>query len=102
MPGSDDLAINVRRAGHRHAIDLSGVIDASTVDALRGVLIDLTDQGGARIEIDLAHVDLVDSTGIGALAEAYRRGADITLRNPSPVTMRQLVMSGVDRIFHVT
>lgn len=97
----DDLAITVREDQKHPYLELVGVIDVTTVPQLRRMLLDLTDGGHKEIEIDLREVELLDSTGIGALAEAYRNGASLTLRNPSPMAMRQLVMSGVDRVFRI-
>jgi len=101
MSASDHLEITVREQ-HRHPyLELAGVIDVSTVPRLRQTLLDLTDSGQLQIEIDLREVELLDSTGIGALAEAYRHGASLTIRNPSPMALRQLVMAGVDRVFKI-
>jgi anti-sigma B factor antagonist len=97
----DELVINITERRRHPYIELSGVVDVSTVPQLRQALLDLTGSGQTRIEIDLRDVDLLDSTGIGALAEAYRNGASLTLLNPSPTTMRQLAMSGVDRVFTI-
>jgi anti-anti-sigma factor len=97
----DDLAITVRVDRKHPCLELQGVVDVTTVPQLRKLLLGLTEDGHKEIEIDLRGVELLDSTGIGALAEAYRNGASLTLRNPSPMAMRQLVMSGVDRIFRI-
>lgn len=97
----EQLVVSVTARRRHPLVQLTGVVDVSTVPALRRVLLDLTDSGETRIEIDLREVDIIDSSGIGALAEAYRHGASLTLRNASPVTMRQLAMSGVDQVFTI-
>jgi anti-anti-sigma factor len=101
MSFPDDLAITVREDRKHPSLALAGIVDVTTVPQLRKLLHDLTDAGATEIEIDLGGVEMLDSTGIGALAEAYRNGASLTLRNPSPMAMRQLVMSGVDRVFRI-
>src|SRR5262249_3692991 len=82
----------------RPVLWLSGFVDPSTAPELRETLMGLIDEGHRRIDIDLGNVTFMDSSGIGALAHAYRPGAELTVRNPVPIVMRELVMCGLDRL----
>jgi anti-sigma B factor antagonist len=60
-------------------------------------------RGVHRLELDLAAVDFVDSTGLGALlsiAETTRRtGADLALVKPSEPVLRLLELTGTLVVF---
>src|SRR5215831_6726154 len=98
MPPASGLDIQLDLTGRDPVIVLSGYVDQSTTPQLRAALGDLIDTDHNRITIDVAGVVFIDSTGIGALAGAYKRGAEVTVRHPTPTVMRELVMCGLDRL----
>ena len=102
MSPAHALQISVDEPDGDPVLRLSGFVDPSTAPQLRETLLGLIDRGQLRIEIDLREVTFMDSSGIGALAHAYRRGAELVLRNPVPIVMKELVMCGMDRLVTIT
>ena len=92
------LDISIDFSGRDPVIVLSGYVDHSTTGKLREALTELIDANHERLTIDVEGVTFMDSSGIGALATAYKRGAHVTVRHPSPTVMRELVMCGLDRL----
>ena len=58
-----------------------------------------------ELVIDLRHVDFIDSSGLRALLIERRRreqaGGSVALANPSPLVIRLLEVTGVDRVLRV-
>jgi anti-sigma B factor antagonist len=58
-----------------------------------------------ELVVDLRHVDFIDSSGLRALLIERRRreraGGTIELSNPSPLVVRLLEVTGVDRVLRV-
>jgi len=94
-----DLAVDL--TGSQPVITLHGYVDPDTAPAVRKALLDLVGDGQRRITVDLADVQLFDSSGVGALAHAYRSGAVLTVINPAPIVLRELVMCGLDRLVKI-
>jgi anti-sigma B factor antagonist len=73
---------------------LDGEVDLGSADAVcerLAIAGRLTDD----IVIDLRDVTFIDSTGVGVLATAVRRGAEIELREASPAVQRAITLSGL-------
>ena len=87
--------------GSQPVVTLHGYLDPHTAPTVRKTLLDLVEEGRRRITVDLADVKLMDSSGVGALAHAYRSGAVITVTNPQPIVLRELVMCGFDRLVKI-
>jgi anti-anti-sigma factor len=98
MAEPNALDISIDLTGRDPVIVLTGYVDQSTTQGLRDALTDLIDHDHDRVTVDVAGVTFMDSSGIGALASAYKRGAHVTIRHPSPTVMRELVMCGLDRL----
>ena len=93
-----------RQADGALVVDVRGVLDAATVDALRDALLGtLTAQRPARMVVDLTFVTFMDSLGIGALVAGHNAareiGATFVLRNPSEFVHRQLRVTGLAEMF---
>jgi anti-anti-sigma factor len=101
VPGEEEFELSVDMTGAQPVVTLHGYVDPHTAPAVRQTLLDLVEDGRRRITVDLADVRLFDSSGVGALAHAYRSGAVITVTNPAPIVMRELVMCGFDRIVKI-
>ena len=95
------LRISVDEGEDRALVTLAGFVDPSTAPELRTTLTRLVEGGQRRLEIDLRQVSFMDSSGIGALATAYKLGAAITVREPSAIVMKELVMCGLDRLLTI-
>lgn len=67
---------------------LSGALDIDGAFSLRKALFAAVDAGAARVVVDFEGVDLLDSTGLGVLVAAVKRGS----RHPMPTTI-ELVCS---------
>src|SRR3954451_2621098 len=101
MNRADEFDITVDVTGSQPVVTLHGYVDPDTAPAVRKALLDLVEDGQRRITVDLADVQLFDSSGVGALAEAYRGGAELTVVRPAPIVLRELVMCGFDRIVKI-
>jgi anti-sigma B factor antagonist len=80
-----------------HIVRIVGDLDVSNVDRLRAAL-DAIDDPHASIVVDLSELSFMDSSGLGALLERHRRGASITLRNPSSIVRRLVTATGLDDV----
>lgn len=85
-----------------YAIELHGAIDLLNAAALADELRRIIDRGFYALEIDLAEVDHVDSTGLGALVGGFKRvkqhGGTIRLRNMSPHLRRIFDVTGIAQV----
>jgi anti-anti-sigma factor len=93
-----------RQADGAIVIDVRGVLDAATVNALRAALLGaLASDRPHTMVVDLAYVTFMDSLGIGALVAgrtaAREIGARFALRNPSEFVHRQLRVTGLAELF---
>src|SRR4051812_49798505 len=93
-----------RQADGAIVIDVRGVLDAATVDALRAALLGtLAGDRPHTMVVDLTFVTFMDSMGIGALVAGHNAareiGARFVLRNPSGFVHRQLRVTGLAELF---
>jgi anti-sigma B factor antagonist len=97
--------VSTSRDGGRTVVQLSGELDLECVPVVRAELRDVFVQGGEALVIDMAGVEFIDSTGLGALVWAWKQARlfrmDFSVVNPSPEATRLLALSGLDRIFAV-
>lgn len=81
---------------------LHGRVDVLTVGELRESLHTAVDAGVGDLVVDVSDVELVDSTGLGALLSAHRRarraGRRLVLRGVGPDLHRILHRTRLDRI----
>lgn len=70
-----DLAIDVSNRGSATVLALAGDIDIHTAPALREQLANL-EADGAAVVVDLAGVNFLDSSALGALVAAHRTLSD--------------------------
>jgi anti-sigma B factor antagonist len=85
-------------------VDVRGTLDAATVGALRGALVNtLQTQRPETMIVDLTFVTFMDSMGIGTLVAGYNAARDtgtrFVLRNPSEFVHRQLRITGLTDMF---
>jgi anti-anti-sigma factor len=86
---------------------LAGELDLATADELREHVRRQVDAASAPkcLVIDLAGLDFVDVTGLGALLEARRkvvpRGGTLVLRRPRPMVLRMIELLDLDGAFEL-
>lgn len=79
-------------------------IDAAAAPALKGVVVDLANQGHFHVTIDLSRIDFVDSSGLGALINAHKtleaKGRLVLCAVPAKV-LALLKLTRLDRVFRI-
>src|SRR5690348_4355934 len=91
--------------GQTAVISLPAEIDITIADRLREELLSVANQGATLLVADLSKTTFCDSSGISAMARAYRRaqasGGDMRLVVVAPAVRRVLALTGVDRMLQV-
>ena len=81
-------------------VQLTGELDLSTVPMFVDAIEDVLDDRPPAIELDLADLTFIDSSGVGAYVTAFRRakaqGTSLSLGARSPLVQRVLELSGVE------
>jgi anti-sigma B factor antagonist len=98
-----DLQISVRKAAGASVIDLNGELDAYTSPRFREVMLDLIDDGGAKLVISMANVEYIDSSGLGALVGGLKRASErqgkIVIVCTSPQVRKVFEITGLEKVF---
>jgi anti-anti-sigma factor len=97
----------VQRSGRAVSVTGHGEIDMTTVGTLTDTLDTvLWQEQPLHIDVNLAEVTFMDSSGINALvacrAVAEPAGCRITISNPRPMVRRVLAVTGVHDLFGLT
>jgi anti-sigma B factor antagonist len=83
---------------------VAGDIDASTVSGLALALLPLP-PGSGDIELNMANVDFIDSSGLQVLIQAHQSATDqdrrVVIADPSPNVSRLLQLSGLNDVLHI-
>ncbi len=99
------LTIETKTADNLTSVNVAGEVDVSNASELSAVLAELIEQGAKSIDVSLASVPYIDSTGIGVLVGAAHKvseaGGEMTLSKPQPNVLRVLTLLGVGTEFHV-
>lgn len=81
---------------------LGGKVNMVTASLLRRRLTWLVDEGYPRIVVDLAGVDFIDSSGLGALIGGLKStrqaGGDLRIANPGEQVRLVLRLTGMERV----
>lgn len=105
MTWSDGLAASVSEEEGRTVVALAGAIDAGNSPVLRQLLLELYEQGRRHVVVDLAGVELIDSSGLGLLVAALKRYREadgtVSLRSPGQHLQKILDVTGLSRVFDV-
>jgi anti-sigma B factor antagonist len=87
------------------ALVLVGELDGYSSPAVTETITALAGEGVARVEVDLAGVSFVDSSGLAALIGATKRlraaGGDLVIHRPQLPTRRVFEMTGLHNLFTV-
>lgn len=89
----------------RVVVLVQGDVDAATAPQLRAVVDALVAEGVTELELDLAELAFLDSTGIGVVAHTVRSlqagGGTLTLRNVPSMVRRLLYVSDLERFVRI-
>ena len=95
--------LGIERTDDATVVQLAGELDLYNAPELRETLVALAGESPARLVLDLAEVEFVDSTALGVLIEARARMENrkaFLLAAPGLETHRALQISGLDQ--HLT
>jgi anti-sigma B factor antagonist len=86
-------------------VRLQGDLDMATTADLQRTLALILADAPPRVTVDLAQLEFIDSTGIGALVGGFRRAQDLGsafgLRFPGRPVMKALHLTGVDQMMPI-
>jgi anti-sigma B factor antagonist len=86
-------------------VKADGEIDVYTAPQFRQVLADALGHEPRALTVDMADVSFMDSTGINALAVAFKQcettGVELSILAPSPSVTRVLELTGLREVLHV-
>jgi anti-sigma B factor antagonist len=92
------LSIGTREVSHVTILDLQGrIVLGDEIDELRSAIRNLIDEGKKKIILNLAEVDYIDSSGVGALV-----GGFIAVRNAGGELKLLNLSQKVHDVLHVT
>ncbi len=98
-----DFGLDVSEQQSWVVLAVRGEVDVATAPKLREKLIELVNAGKARIIVDLAGVEFLDSTGLGVLVGALKRvrGADgeLVLACEEPRILKVFEITGLTKVF---
>ncbi len=107
---SPDFTVEVASADGEMIVIVRGDIDVATAPKLRAALTqvqtgDLSGRADRRVVVDMSGVTFLNASGLGVLAgaavRARRAGGEILLRDPTPMTLRLLEITGLLQIVPV-
>lgn len=79
-----------------------GRLDLPVAPGLRTKLIGLVEAGHTRVVVDLSAVELIDSSGLGALVAGFEaardNGGDLKIMSPAEQATLVLEMTNVNRV----
>ncbi len=109
MPDSEHLCsgpvLQLERADSESVVHLHGAIDLFNAAQLRTCIEELADGGERRIVLDMADLEFIDSSGLGALIAGMRRlrptGGEIVLRSSRRTTTKLLEATGLIQVLTV-
>lgn len=77
-------------------------IDATNAADMKAALNSVDTQDSSRVVLDLAAVDFIDSSGIGALLSFYKKMEQkVSLKNPTPTVLSVLELLRLHRVFEI-
>jgi anti-sigma B factor antagonist len=100
------LDINVRKHSEVHVVQLRGDLKVGPpVDSLRQTFLDLMNEGGHRLVVNLTEVNMIDSSGIGVLVRTLTQSkhheGNLKLVNPSKLALQTLKIVGLVSLFEI-
>lgn len=92
-----NLSIEIIEERNKSKVMLAGEIDLYTAPQLKAAVLPITKTAGKIVEVDLQHVDYMDSTGLGVFISALKS----TKENHSKLKLVHL-QERVLRLFSIT
>jgi anti-sigma B factor antagonist len=93
-----EMTIAVGETG-RQSLAVSGDVDASNADLVRLAIRDAAREHGTKLEVDLAGVTFIDSSGLRAIADASRalnsEGSGLVVCNVPRQVLRLLTITDI-------
>jgi anti-sigma B factor antagonist len=84
---------------------VAGEVDGANADELEAVFSEALGDGARSLVIDCAELAFIDSMGLAAIiaanTEAGLQFGTVTIRNASPMVLRLLKITGIDRILEI-
>src|SRR5699024_5231100 len=100
-----NLEIEVKEKDTKSTIILSGEIDAYTAPQLKDTLLPLTNKSEQTVEVNLGHVNYMDSTGLGvfisALKSTKENDSHLKLVDLQERVLRLFSITGLDEIMDI-
>ena len=91
-----------RREDDVTVVTATGLLNMAAAPELRQAIHDALDPAPRRILVDLAAVEFIDSSGLGALIAGLRAardaGGDLRIAAPGPQVAMVLQLSNLDRV----
>jgi anti-sigma B factor antagonist len=99
-----DLEIGKRKKGDVVILDLQGNLTIGVNEAsFKEMVSDLLSRGYNKIIVNLQNVDIIDSSGVGALVKSYttitQSGGKLKLLQPNKIVKHTLKITGLLGIF---
>jgi anti-anti-sigma factor len=95
----------VERADSYYVVRVAGNLDFASTPALEYALLPLSERPGARVTLDLADVEAIDSTALGVVLRAAKRLwstlGELDVVSPAGSVRRTLMITGLDRLIRV-
>jgi anti-sigma B factor antagonist len=79
-------------------------IDASSAASFKGRMADIVARGDRLLILNLAAVEFIDSTGLGAIVSALKavgQGGELVITNPQETVMSLLRLTRMNRVFRI-
>ena len=99
------MDMETRDVGAVRVVVLTGALDALAAGEVRSELGGLVKQGVTRLAIDLAGVNRIDSTGLGALVTTLKaardRGGELVLAGLTPPVRAVVELTRLHRVFDI-
>ena len=99
------MQMESRDVGAVRVVRLSGALDAMASGDVRKQLSELVRDGSLRLVVDLAEVDRIDSTGLGALVTTLKaardRGGELVLAALTPPVRTVVELTRLHRVFDI-
>jgi anti-sigma B factor antagonist len=91
--------------GTNTILHLRGSLNALTAPGIRGVIDALVEERRLRVTLDLGNLELIDSSGVGAIVSLFKRlrmlGGDVTIARLRGQPREIFRILGLERVFSV-
>jgi anti-anti-sigma factor len=96
---SDALGIVVSQSDGRAVVALTGQLDATTAPKLALQFAELARRGQVEVELDLAHLEGMDASGLSVVVAEHKRGqregGGLTILSPNRRVIRLFQLNGL-------